>query len=56
MKELVETMKDDIKQAISDHHLEMIKQFYLMQVTNLLAILLATLLRIAQLFSKRRVL
>ena len=30
---MMEAMKDELKQSIMDHHYEMIKQFFLMQVS-----------------------
>lgn len=32
IQDMIEVMRDDIKQSMMDHHFEMIKQFYLMQV------------------------
>ena len=32
---MIDTMKDEIKQSMMDHHFEMIKQFYLMQVREM---------------------
>lgn len=31
---MMEVMKDEITQSMMDHHYEMIKQFYLMQVSD----------------------
>lgn len=36
----MEDMKDDLKQSLMDHHFEMVKQFFLMQVTLCCVLLL----------------